>query len=97
MANRVTQDDIRSFNELYFKTKNFSEVARITGFSAGTVRKYVDRNWKPVDETKIVRFSGDVPSIDFELFSGVAGFGELCVLSEEENNEIIELWKELED
>ena len=36
MANKVTQDDIKIFNEKYYVCHNYSQVARETGFSAGT-------------------------------------------------------------
>lgn len=93
MANRVTTDNIKEFNALYYETKNFSEVARRTGFSASTVRKYVDKNWEPVKEVK--KFTGEVEEVDFKIFRGIENFGDLCVLSDEEFEEIKELWKEL--
>ena len=56
MASRVTSEDILRMNEIYYKTRVFAEVARQTGFSASTVRKYVDVNWKPVENENIIRF-----------------------------------------
>ena len=41
MANKVTQDVIKAFNEKYYACHNYSQVARETGFSAGTVKKYI--------------------------------------------------------
>ena len=96
MANKVTQDNIKEFNALYYETKNYSEVARRTGFSASTVRKYVDKNWKPIDTTDIIRFTGEVPDINFNMFRGLENYGELCQFSDEEFEEIKLLWKELE-
>lgn len=98
MANRVTSEDILRMNEIYYKTHVFAEVARQTGFSASTVRKYVDVNWKPVVSEEIVIFNvNDVP--DFreavKCFRGVSNYGDLCVLTEQEREGIKELWKEL--
>ena len=45
MARKVTTDDIKQFNELYYKYKSYAEVARITGWSSSTVSKYVDKNY----------------------------------------------------
>lgn len=95
---RVTSEDILRMNELYYKTHVFAEVARQTGFSASTVRKYVDVNWKPVVSEEIITFKmEDIP--DFKeaarCFRGVDNYGDLCVLSEQEREEIKELWKEL--
>ena len=98
MANRVTSEDILRMNEIYYKTHVFAEVARQTGFSASTVRKYVDVNWKPVVSEKIIIFNmNDIPDFKeaVKCFRGVDNYGDLCVLSEEENAEIKELWKEL--
>lgn len=98
MANRVTSEDILRMNEIFYKTRVFAEVARQTGFSASTVRKYVDTNWKPVVSENIIRFDmSQIP--DFKeaakCFRGVDNYGDLCVLSEEEKAEIRELWREL--
>lgn len=96
MANKVTQENIKEFNALYYQTKNYSEVARRTGFSASTVRKYVDKNWTPVQKSDIIRFTGDVPNVNLQMFRELDNYGELCQLSAEEFDEIKELWKELE-
>ena len=96
MAKRVTSEDILRMNEIYYKTRVFAEVARQTGFSASTVRKYVDTNWKPVVTENIKRFELDaLPVFDTSIFVGVENYGELCVLTEREQEEIEKLWKEL--
>ena len=94
---KVTKEDIKTFNKLYFETKNFSEVARRTGFSASTVRKYVDRNYRPVDENSIKRFDPKL-LIDFEpkRFWGMENWNSLIVLSDEEKEEMREIWEEIE-
>lgn len=97
MARRVTIDDIRKINELYYQYHNYAEVARQTGFSASTVRSYVDKNFNPVTEDQIKRFDPNVDMKEFDetIFEGLDNYGELCVLSEEEKEEIRLLWKEL--
>jgi hypothetical protein len=98
MAKRVTNEDIINFNTIYYKTKNYSQVARETGFSASTVKKYIDKNWEPVKADNIVRFDlVNLPNF-FEvapLFRGVENYGDLCVLSEEEKEQMKSLWEEL--
>lgn len=98
MASRVTAEDILNFNRLYYKYKTYTAVARETGFSASTVSKYVDKNWKPIDETRRKIFNpSDLPDqINAESFLATNNFGDLCVLSEDEQNEIKELWDEME-
>ena len=98
MANKVTNEDVLRINELYYKHKTYAEVARQTGFSASTVKKYVIPGWAPVDEGKFVRF--DINSLpDFRKtvrkFCGVENYGDLCVLTSYEKVEIEQLWEEL--
>ena len=96
MANKVTNEDILRINEIYYKTKVYAETARQTGFSASTVKKYVIQNWKPVAAESIKRFDNSIlPALDFSPFLDIDNFGELCVLTDEEKQEMEELWKEL--
>lgn len=91
---KVTQDDIVNFNELYVKLKTYAAVARETGFSATTISKYIKKDFTPAAALNIVKFDrnklhDDVPNLD------VKKLGNYCVLSNDEQNEIKELWKEL--
>lgn len=98
MANKVTNEDILRINELYYKHKVYAEVARQTGFSASTVKKYVIPNWAPVQTENIIRF--DIaqlpePTSAVEIFRGISNYGYLCVLTEYEKEEMKKLWEEL--
>ena len=97
MAARITNKDIVCINELYYKHKTYAEVARQTGFSASTVKKYVIPNWQPVEQKNIIRFEWeDIPDFDGgKIFEGVSNYGYLCSLTDYERREIEELWKEL--
>ena len=92
---KVTQQDIINFNNLYYKYKSFAEVARQTGFSAGTVSKYVDRNYIPVDETKKKTFSGEINDSNFDILAATDAWGSLLSLSTEELTELNDLWNEI--
>lgn len=93
---RVTSEDILRMNEIYYKTHVFAEVARQTGFSASTVRKYIDVNWKPIKNENIIKFDmNDLPEFDTTCFKGIENYGDLCVLTEHEQDEMKELLKEL--
>lgn len=93
---RVTSEDILRMNEIYYKTHVFAEVARQTGFSASTVRKYVDVNWKPIENENIIKFDmNDLPEFNTTCFKGIENYGDLCVLTEREQDEMKELLKEL--
>ena len=93
---KVTQEDIIRMNELYQDLGSYAAVARQIGFSASTVSKYVDKNYRKVDETKITRYKGDLPEFIVSEVSGAyTNIGDLCVLDEEEIEEIKQLWEEI--
>ena len=98
MANKVTNEDILRINELYYKYTTYAEVARQTGFSAGTVKKYVKPGWQPVVIENIKKFDeNSLPDFQkaVEIFRGIENYGDLCLLTEREQEEIKELWGEL--
>lgn len=97
MARRVSVDDIRQMNEIYYQCKSYAETARQTGWSAATVRNYIDKNFSPVLEDKIHRFdpNTELPEFSTKLFEGIENWGDLCVLSDEEKIETVELWEEI--
>ena len=97
MARRITVDDIRKINDIYYQCHSYAETARQTGWSASTVRNYVDKNYNPVIEDQIHRFdpNTELPDFDETKFEGIDNFGDLCVLSDEEVAEIEQLWKEI--
>ena len=98
MASKVTNEDILRINELYYQTHTYAEVARQTGFSASTVKKYVIPGWAPVVEDNIIRFDiSDLPDYHraVKRFRDVGNYGDLCVLSDMEKREIKNLWEEL--
>ena len=98
MANKVTNEDVLRINELYYKYKTYAEVARQTGFSASTVKKYVIPGWQPVAVESIKKFDeNSLPDFQkaVEIFRGISNYGNLCVLTDYEKSEIKELWEEL--
>ena len=96
MASKVTNEDILRINELYYKYKVYAWVAKETGFSASTVKKYVIPNWAPVAADTIKRFNlNDLPEPSTVLFKGITNYGNLCTLTDYEKAEMKELWGEL--
>ena len=61
MASKITQEDIININELYLKYKTYAEVARQTGFSPSTVKKYVVSNFVSQDKLEIKKFDKLIP------------------------------------
>jgi hypothetical protein len=98
MASKVTNEDILRINELYYKHKTYAEVARQTGFAASTVKKYVISGWEPAKNDNIIRFDlVNLPNFSeaVKIFRGVTNYGDLCVLNEDEKEELKGLWEEL--
>lgn len=92
----ITQADIKQINKLYLELGTYAAVSRATGFSPGTVKKYVVPGYTFIDESKIKRYSREqLPDFAPERFRG-KDWGEMCVLSSDELQEIYELWKEIE-
>ena len=97
MANKVTQEDIIRFNELYIIHKTYAAVARETGFAPSTVKKYIIPGYVPQEKIEKKEFTADMipEKIDFSLFKGKDDWGELCELTKEEEEGIKELWTEI--
>lgn len=91
----VTNEDIKTMNRLYLELKTYAAVARKTGFSPATVKKYIQPDFTPIEEKDIKRFNEPLPDFDPSMFR-CDDWGHLCVLSDEEVVEIRELWKEIE-
>lgn len=91
----ITNSDIKEINRLYIDLKTYAAVARATGFSPATVKKYVIKDYKIIDENNIIRFNKPLPDLDSTIFR-CNDWGHLCLLSEDELSEIKILWKELE-
>jgi hypothetical protein len=91
----ITQKEIKEINRLYLQLKTYAAVSRATGFSPATVKKYIIKDYSEPDESKFIRFDKPLPEFDSSIFQG-DDWGALCVLSPEEEKEIIELWKELD-
>lgn len=97
---KISTDKILEINEVYYslsgRQKTYAETARRTGVSASTVKKYIDPDFSPVNESSIKRLSiGDIPEYNIDVFKGIENIGALCILSDEEKEEMKELWKEM--
>ena len=95
MARRVTEKDIVKINRLYKKIGTYAGVARETGFSPSTVKRYVIPDFHEVDIKKKVHKDAIAKEGDWEEKLKGYTFAELCLLNLEETDELIELRKEL--
>lgn len=98
MASKVTNEDILRINEIYYKTHTYAETARQTGFAASTVKKYIIKDWKPVEQKNISIF--DIKQLpDFtkaaQIFRGINNYGYLCTITDFEKEQMKQLWEEL--
>ena len=100
MATRITDEQKRKINELYYIYKNKSRVARELQISLYSVNKYLLLNWKPEEERSIKKFEGEVPGPK-EFIEGFLAaenkqdyFWNARLLSKEEWLEIEELQRE---
>lgn len=97
MAKRIEQDDIIRINELYLKFHTYAEVARQTGFSPSTVKKYVVPGFTVQEAVEKIIFTKEImsESVDASLLGNKNDWGNACILRANEEEEIRELWKEL--
>lgn len=91
----INASDIKTINELYLEYGTYAEVARQTGFSPATVKKYVQPNYIPEEKRAYIRFTRPLPDFQPDIFR-VEDWGPLCVLSQFERKQIEVLWGELD-
>lgn len=94
MPRRLTDEDKKLINEIYFITKNYAETARQTGFSASSVRKYANPAYKP-EVKKMEPADVRIPALPSSELASTANWGDLCVLTEQEKEDMKLLRKEL--
>ncbi|MDV3427014.1 MAG: hypothetical protein LIR50_07490 [Bacillota bacterium] len=92
MAKRVTDEDIKLMNEAYLLCGTYSGVAKATGWSASTVKKYIIADYKK--EAKTLEIEIIIPSVE-ETISSLKNHHELSCLSDEEKQDMKNLWKEV--
>lgn len=81
MANKVTPDDVLQMNILYLEFKTYAAVARKTGFSAGTVKKYIIPNFTLAEE-KVV-WTGELSPVgSFSIEREDLSFSEISELEQ---------------
>ena len=94
MAKRVTNEDIIRINEIYAATKVYAETARQTGFSASTVKKYVNPNYIPMQNQNTEKLKFEHAELPPYPADGSA-WRTLMELSANEKEKILDLQKEI--
>lgn len=98
MAKTISSEQIIEINELYKECGTYAEVARRTGVSASTVRKYVNPNYVAMADLKVQRCDiGACREIiqSFTLSKEEMLKEDILNLSESEIADIHTLWEEL--
>ena len=80
-------------NNMYSDGNNYKTIANIMNISPYTVKKYIN-NPKINNSDKII-FNKPLPKFNSSIFR-TKDWGELCVLNENEIEEIVKLWEEME-
>lgn len=94
----VTDNDKIQFNELYLQCGTYAEVARRTGFSASTVKRYIIPNYVSINAVaeNIIPFDKEILTIDQISFpNNRREFYNLLVLTDMEKEECERLREEL--
>ena len=92
MAKRVTEADIIQMNEAYLGCKSYSGVAKATGWSASTVKKYIIPNYTSQRERNHKEIS--LPSIE-DTIEALKKWKYMTSPTDEEREEIKDLWKDM--
>lgn len=89
----ITNDMIIEMNDMYSNGKSIKNIAINLDISPYTVKKYI-KNLKE-NKTNITLFNKSLPKFDAKIFR-IENWGNLCLLSEDETEEIRKLWEEIE-
>ena len=95
MAARVTEQDKINMNELYVRFKTYAAVARETGFSPSTVKKYIVPNYVSINNIKINKFNGEIPTEFLPFPKSQNDWENLLQLTTDELEELKELREEI--
>ena len=87
----ITYEEIEEIKNLSSQGKDCKFIGKKLGFSPYTISKYVD-NFKEKDKNI---FKEMLPDFDSSIFRD-RDWGELCILTNEEVEEIKKLWEEMD-
>ena len=98
---KITPEIIEQINILYLEIGVKKKVAEILGCSPATVSKYIDPNFVAPPPSQDVKFEGTVGNADWltDFLKACDNAGqhlcEICMLANEEKEELKELQKEI--
>lgn len=90
----ITNDMIVEINNMYSNGKSIKAIANNMSISPYTVKKYIKNLTEEINVEKTT-FNKSLPEFDSTVFRD-KDWGDLCVLNEEETEEMRKLWEEME-
>lgn len=94
MGRRVTPEDVIKINEAYLLCGSYSAAAKATGWSASTVSKYVDPNYKSSVEGARVPFVQTIEPAALDIaLEYLLNHSNLSCLTEQEHVDMKAIWK----
>ena len=90
----ITNDMVIQMNNMYMEGKNCKVIANEMNISPYTVKKYIN-NLKEEQKIEKIIFNKPLPSFNTKIFRNT-DWGEMCVLNENEIEEIRKLWEEMD-
>ena len=89
MASKVTEQDKIHMNELYLKLRTYAAVARETGFSASTVKKYIIPNYISQNNIKIKKFDKKIPAVFHPYPTSGLEWSQLLTVSPQDRKSVV--------
>ena len=93
---RLSEEKIAEIRRLYAEIGIYSQVAKMVGSSAATVKKYCNDTTAAVQPKQIKKFSGIIPNVEeVDLTFFLEGNDFLTTLTPNEKEELKGLWEEI--
>lgn len=92
---KITDEIIDKINLLYLKIGTYSGVAKEIGCAPSTVKKYIKKDYQFSNSVLIKKFNSIITPVQKEKFLNSNNWGEFCTLSDEEREEMKDLWEEM--
>lgn len=93
MAKKVKPEDIIKINKAYKLCGSYSGAAKATGWSAATIKRYVDPNFI-LEEEPTHNIHIEIPEVS-EIVEQLKENKNICALTEEERKAVQNLWEEM--
>lgn len=90
----ITNEIVIKINDMYSEGKSIKSIANILSISPYTVKKHIKDLKEETTITKNI-YNNPLPKFNTKIFRN-KDWGELCLLSETEIEDLRKLWEEME-